>query len=371
MTLYINGRFLTQPVSGVQRYARELLTALDSQLTEPAEVLVPRTVDHPPWRMLRPRVVRGGQGHLWEQGALWRASRRGVLLSLGNTGPLAHRRHIVAFHDAHLYEMPEAFSPGYRLAHRLLRPRLARQAAAVITVSDHSAQRLAHHLHLPEDRFSIVPNAAEHVLSWPKTTGTPERYGLHTGQYLLTVGNRSPNKNIAALVEAHRLAGCDVPELVIIGGTTPGVAKDRLGHGVRTLGRVPDSDLRGLYEGASAFVFPSLNEGFGIPPLEAMVLGVPVLCARSGAMPGVLGDGPIWFDPRDVQDMSVALRCFAHMPNSEKRQMQQRGRAVAEQYRWRDSATKLREILDRVQGTSCDVDHAVPHPAPLASVNRR
>lgn len=105
MTIYVNGRFLTQPVSGVQRHAREILGALDRALSRSAdlrdqlgtiEVLVPKRVDTPGWQLLRLRHVPGGSGLLWEQGALWRASREGVLISLGNSGPLIHRAHVPA-----------------------------------------------------------------------------------------------------------------------------------------------------------------------------------------------------------------------------------------------------------------------------------
>ena len=112
MTLYINGRFLTQPVSGVQRYAHELLRALDQALVlspgaqamlGPVTVLAPTGAVAPEWARLRLRHLRGGSGHVWEQGALGRATRDGVLLSLGNSGPLRHGRHVLALHDAHIF----------------------------------------------------------------------------------------------------------------------------------------------------------------------------------------------------------------------------------------------------------------------------
>ena len=120
MTLFVNGRFLTQPLSGVQRYCHELLSALDQILQRdqnrlgPVEVLVPHSVSVPPWQVLRTRVVPGGTGHIWEQGALFGAARSGLLVSLGNSGPLRHRAHILCLHDANLFEIPEAFSPRYR-----------------------------------------------------------------------------------------------------------------------------------------------------------------------------------------------------------------------------------------------------------------
>lgn len=348
MRLYVNGRFLTQPLSGVQRYARELLTAVDPLLQEPAEVLVPHEVTTPDWLNLRLRIVSGGSGHAWEQGTLWRESRDGVLLSLGNSGPLRHPVHVLCLHDANIYEIPGAFTAKYRLFHKALRPLLARRAAALITVSHHSAGRLAQHLGIPSERFDIVSNAAEHVRNWPHDETAPERYGLIRGGYLLAVGNQSPNKNIARLVEAHGRAGDALPPLAIAGGFTPGVARARLSGMTRTLGRVRDGDLAGLYRGAAAFVFPSLFEGFGIPPLEAMSMSVPVLCARAGAMPEVLGDAPLWFDPYSTDDMARVMRRFAGLPDADRVRMVRQGHEQAAVYRWSKSATVLESVLARV-----------------------
>lgn len=356
MTIYVNGRFLTQPTSGVQRFAREILTALDRELCQspalrdrlgPIEVLVPRKVEAPCWRRLGLRHVPGGRGHLWEQGALWRASRDGVLVSLGNSGPLLHRAHVLCLHDANLWEIRQAYSARYRLWHRALRPRLARRAAALLTVSRHSAMALAAKLHLSEDRFRIVANSADHMLRLPSAPGVPARYGLTPGGYFLSVGNRSPNKNLRGLIAAHAACGSEVPPLVLVGGEVPGIATQATAGGgrIKMLGRVPDGDLRGLYEGASAFVFAALHEGFGIPPLEAMQLGVPVICARSGAMPEVLRDAPLWFDPRDDGDIARAMRVFSGIGKAQRADMISRGKLRADGYRWRASALALGEVM--------------------------
>jgi len=351
MTIYVNGRFLTQPVSGVQRYAREILQALDQTLCQspdlrkrlgPIVVLVPKRVKAPDWQMLRLRHVPCKGGHLWEQGALYRASRDGVLISLGNSGPLMQRAHVLCLHDANLWEIPGAYTLRYRLWHRFLRPRLARRAAALLTVSRHSAVSLAQRLGVGEERFRIVPNSADHMLRLPSAPSASERFGLTPGGYLLSVGNRSPNKNLRALIAAH--ASCDeVPPLALVGGDVPGVMAVGIGENarVKVLGRVADCDLRGLYEGAAGFVFPALHEGFGIPPLEAMRLGVPVICARSGAMPEVLGNAPIWFDPRDVGDIARAIKVFAKAEDWQRAEMISRGRRRAKEYGWDKSALEL------------------------------
>jgi glycosyltransferase involved in cell wall biosynthesis len=366
VTLFINGRFLTQPMSGVQRYAHEILRALDKRLASSAalrvllgsvEVLVPYNVEAPDWQVLRLRVVRGGQGHLWEQTTLLRASRDGVLVGLGNSGPLRHRDHVLCLHDANLFEIPEAFSRQYLLLHRALRPALARRATVLLTVSKTSARALSDHLGVAEDRFHIVPNSAEHVLRLP-VENVLARYGLVRGGYLLSVGNQTPNKNLARLIEAHAQCDPSVLPLAVVGGGVPDVEHTAATCGERLylLGRVPDTDLRALYEGAAGFVFPSLYEGFGIPPLEAMQLGVPVLCARSGAMPEVLGDAPLWFDPRDVGDMTRSLNSFAVMDDALRAALAQAGLRRAELYSWDRSAVLLIEAVQSAMASRVKVN---------------
>lgn len=355
MRLAINARFLSQPLSGVQRFGREITAALDARLVAdaglrarlgPVVAYAPEGVADPGWRAIRVQQVPGGRGHLWEQGALWRASRDAVLLSPGNAGPLRHRAQVLVLHDANLWEIPEAYGWRYRALHRVLRPRLARRAAELVTVSRYSARQLSGVLGVPEGRFSVVPNAAEHVLRVASEPGVLARFGLVRGGYVLCVGNRSPNKNIARLVAAHGQAG-DVPSLVVAGGVAPGLVA---GPAVQGLGRVSDGALRALYEGACGFVFPSLHEGFGIPPLEAMELGCPVLAARAGALPEVLGDAALWCDPLSVTDMARGVRALAEMRPDERVRRVQAGRDRAARYRWARSVEALLPVIERVCG---------------------
>ena len=225
MRLAINARFLCQPLSGVQRFGREIVAALDALLLAdaglrrrlgPVVAYAPEGAQDPGWRAVELRVVPGGQGHLWEQGALYRAARDAVVLSPGNAGPLLHRAQVLVLHDANLWEIPEAYGWRYRVLHRVMRPRLARRAAGLVTVSRYSARQLAGVLGVAEARFSVVPNAAEHVLRVRAEPGVLAEWGLRRGGYLICVGNRSPNKNLARLVAAHGMAG-DVPPLVMAG----------------------------------------------------------------------------------------------------------------------------------------------------------
>jgi len=354
MSLFINARFLTQPASGVQRYARELLGALDRRLEADPELrgelgdvvaLHPGGAADPGWARIGLRHLSGGSGHVWEQGALWRATRDGVLLSLGNSGPVLHGAHVLALHDANIYDIPEAYSIRYRQWHKLLRPILARRAAALMTVSRYSAGSLGRYLRVPEERFSIVPNSAGHVLRGPTDRLALTDWGLTRGGYWLSVGNQSPNKNIARLVAAHGSLGDLVPPLAIAGACAPGLATGEVAKGARFLGRVSEGELRALYQGAAGFVFPSLHEGFGIPPLEAMASGVPVLAARAAAMPEVLADAAMWFDPLSEQDIARALQAFECVSPDNRARMIDAGYAQAALYSWEQSADRLVSVL--------------------------
>ncbi len=360
MTLCINARFLTQPLSGVQRYAQELLTALDQRLTHseglrarlgPVIALCPcgAAIRDPGWTSIRLRSLPGGRGHLWEQGALWKASRGHVLLSLGNSGPLLHRRHVLALHDGNLWRMPESYSRSYRRAHRLLRPLLARKAAALITVSRYSALDLAQHLKVPADHFQLISNSAAHLQDVEPRPEILQRHGLCPDSYILSVGNQTPNKNLTRLIAAHARAGAGAPMLVLAGGEARGLGTISCpGAQVKRLGRVSDGELKALYQGARAFVFPSLHEGFGIPPLEAMSLGVPVLAARRAALPEILGAAPIWFDPLSVDDITAALCRVVTLAPLDRARMVHAGQARAALFSWDIAAARLSRLLGRV-----------------------
>lgn len=357
MKVYFNARFLTQPQSGVQRYALELLSALDAHWATQggprAIALVPSDPHprhQPNWAHIRLAPVRGAAGHLWEQRALTRAASDGVLVSLCNSGPLVHPAQIVAFHDAHIFDHPEAFTARYRLWHSALRPRLARRARRVITVSPHAAARLGHHLNLPPEQFQIVPNAASHILRNTPDVAFPARIGLRRGGYFLTVGNNSPLKNLHRLIAAHATLPDGGPPLVIAGETPNALrgARVHIAADVHWLGRISDSQLAALYAQALAFVFPSQDEGFGIPPLEAAALGAPIVAANAGALPWVLGDAPIWHDPLDGGDMARALSAAMALTPAERAAHIAAGKKRAAVFSWSDSAMRLLTMIEDV-----------------------
>lgn len=353
--IHINGRFLVQPISGVQRYARELLTALDRHLVRdsalaarlgPIPVWYPdgeTPLDPPDWKHLKITPLPNRKGHAWEQLTLGGKARNGLLVSLCGSGPLMCRNQILVIHDANIWAFPEAFSRPYRLFHKTMRPLLARRVTQLATVSRFSAGELGRCLRVPAERFGVIYNSAEHMLSSTGDEDTLQRYGLSPGGYLFAAGNQSPNKNIARLIEALAPLGEDAPALVIAGGFAPGVSQARIAQTdrIRLVGRVSDAELQTLYANAQAFLWPSLYEGFGIPPLEAMSLGTPVLSSNTSAMPEVLGNAVRYFDPEDVPDITRCLQEFLALDDAEQTALGEAGRARAAEYSWEASAARL------------------------------
>lgn len=353
-------RFLTQPLSGMQRYAEELCTALDDVLAgdrgylggAPVIGLKPggpsRSRD---WKAIELRSTGRLKGHAWEQVELAHAARDGILISLAGSGPLAHPRHVLALHDANLVVNPQFYSRGYRSFHGFVRPRLARRARALLTISGFSRGELARHYKVPEARLQLVPDSAEHILGVPSDTGILTRSGLVPGRYALCVGNQSPNKNIALAIDAFAKVTPEGMRLAIAGGTPAALARAETSSApwLTTLGRVTDGELRALYENAAVFVFPSLYEGFGVPPLEAMSLGCPVISSDSSAMPEVLGDAALFFRSGDVEACAARLREVLGLDPAGRQRMVEAGRARAAQYRWRESADRLARVLQTLE----------------------
>lgn len=351
-TFYINGRFLEQPLSGVQRFAREMVVAIDHLLDGPQaddarwcllttgmEVDVPRlnNIEICP-------IPSRLRGHAWEQVALARAARGGTLLGFAGSGPLIIRRQLVVIHDASVFRNPDFFSARYGFWHRILGRALARRAR-IATVSRFSREELAEVLQLPAPTIPVIYNGSDHMRRTIVSTELLDRLGLDGTPYFVLLGNLTRNKNVKAAIEALK----HVPDakLVLVGsfaskvfGKIPAeVGDDR----VIIMGHVDDGNLAGLLAGANALLFPSFYEGFGIPPLEAMVYGCPVIASNIPAVREVCGDAAFYFDPRSPLDLADKMRGIM-ADDAGRQERRSQGQAQAGRFSWDQSAVELLKL---------------------------
>ncbi len=344
-TLYVNGRFLTQPLSGVQRFATEITAAL--WRLDPTRVVVLRPggtvrAATPTWSVGRRR------GHFWEQLELPGHATDGLLINLGNTAPLGLRSQIVVIHDAGVHATPEAYSLAFRNCYKLAQRQLQRRGACIVTVSEFARAELARWLGAEPGRIGVVSEGADHMEAIVADHSIRDQ--LPDGRFVLAVGNLAAHKNLGALQElARRLAERKVA-LVIAGGLAAGAfcktAPDGLPQPAHYTGRVSDCALKALYERAACLVFPSRYEGFGLPAIEAMACGCPVAASRIPALQETCGDAALFFDPASPADIAERV-CQLLDSETLTDTLRAAARARIPRFTWARAARRLAVIADR------------------------
>jgi len=355
----INGRFLGQQVSGVQRYARELLTALDRVLAR-GDSRCPMTVTVwvPPsvktkmlpagLQAVRVRQAGCGSGHFWEQAELPKLARGALLVSLTNSAPLAHPHQVVAIHDAAIRECPKDYKWSYKTWYRGLYLALRRTHARFITVSAFSASEISRHFGISEDRLSIIPNAADGFLDLVPDHTILKRYGLLKHAYVLAVGGKAPRKNLELVYRAMAFLKPSLPLVVAGGGRSRAFATSggtQISESV-VLDHVSDAAMKEIYGNALCLVFPSRYEGFGLPPLEAMACGCPVIVSQAASMPEVCGNAALYCHPDRADTIASNIEMIMNSPEL-RNDLIARGAERVRRFSWDDSARRLLAVLER------------------------
>jgi glycosyltransferase involved in cell wall biosynthesis len=352
----INGRFLSQPQTGVQRYASEIVRALDVCLSQnrdlrdriDLQILVPPDHQHSlKLDTITSQIVDGYTGHAWEQLTLPRAATGG-LVSLCNTGPLTYRHQILCVHDANTWSAPASYSLPFRLLYRALQPKLCRQVRLVTTVSSFSAAELERFQIADPAQIVVVPNGHEHVLRW-HPQHTPATSAASGPDTIVIVGSQAPHKNVGLLLGlADRLAEIGL-RIAVVGGSDPrifsGSDKGADAANVVWLGRIGDDSMAALLRDSLCLCFPSLTEGFGLPALEAMALGCPVISTDRASLPEVCGNAALYASPIDpgawIEQLG-RLKSNARL----RAELVERGRNQARRFSWLASAQHYLQLMD-------------------------
>jgi glycosyltransferase involved in cell wall biosynthesis len=340
-SIAVNARFHVHRKTGMQRYAHEVSSRLSDHLRE-----------------IRPGyALKGPAGHLWEQVCLPASVGSSLLWSPNNTGPVFVHHQVCTIHDIIPIDRPEWFSRSFVSWYKYLLPALAKSAQHLIAISEFTRLRIIEVLGVAPEKVSVVLNGIGPEFT-PRPASEVERVrktlGISPAPYLLYVGSVEPRKNLARLLEAweriHK--SCPDTQLLITGLSTRGsrvfsdVNISRIPESACFTGYVSDEDLPALYSGAVAFVYPSLYEGFGLPPAEAMACGTPVITSNGTSLPEVVGDAAVLVDPENVTSIADAI---LRVVNNEslRSEMSRRGIKRARRFTWDNAAAQTWEILSR------------------------
>jgi len=270
---------------------------------------------------------------------------------------------VVTVHDISFKMFPHFFSRRDRLVLSNFVPLSMRKATRVIADSHCTATDIVTHYGLPKEKIAIIPLAADQrfspVRDTAKLKAVREKYNL-ADKFILTVANLQPRKNLRVLLDAiAELKSGQVPRVqVVIAGQPHWKAHEiieqvqlaELEDNVRILGYVPDEDLPTLYSAACAFAFPSIYEGFGLPPLEAMACGTPVVASNSSSLEEVVGDAGLLLPPYSVKAWADALQSLLENPML-RQELAQRGIAQASKFSWHNTAKETLKVYKKVRGT--------------------
>ncbi|MCQ1957269.1 glycosyltransferase family 4 protein [Arthrobacter sp. zg-Y826] len=336
-----------QELTGTQRYASELTRRVVLPGGSRPVLVVPSDAVVPEWAQDEFLVHRSRyRGILFEQLALPLLTFGSLLVNLGGPAPILKRKQIVTMHDASFVRLPETYSRRFVLWYKFLYRSVAKSARQILTVSRFSAGELAEFLNIPVSELRVVPNGSDHMDDLP--TRRPDLNIKEDQPYALCVGTLAKHKNLKPVVDKLRDAGVTV---VIVGAagssrvfqSEGGVSDDR----VIVAGRIDDAELKWLYSHATALVFPSLYEGFGLPIVEAQRCGCAVISSDRASLTEVGGSGAVYFP---AGSPSTAAEIYDRIQSDQdfRTNLVAEGHRNADRFAWDASASSLSQIIGEV-----------------------
>lgn len=348
--ILVNARFLTQKLTGVQRYATEISRQLktlcqDIRFLTPINIAQKETAEE-----FGAEVIGTVKGHLWEQVALPFNLNKdsGILLCMANSAPVAYKNKIVTIHDT-AFLNTDWVSWKFKKLYSFLLPRVIENSRKIVTVSEFSKSEILKHFNLQPSMVEVIPNAVSNHLVSLAQGATENQYGT----YILGLSSLEPRKNFKNLILAFNRIQQPGLKLIIVGSGDAIYQSPQLSEAIGNnpnivfTGYVDDKTLAGLYKHAQAFVFPSFYEGFGLPPLEAMAFGCPTIVSKTASLPEVCGDASVYIDPYDVESIQKGIEQVLSSADL-RRQLVESGHKRVGFYGWEKSAQQYLELIQTV-----------------------
>ena len=343
----VNARFLTQSLTGVQRFALEISRGLQLLCgKDEIKFLAPHNIlQEAEAKELDVEIIGSHTGHLWEQFDLPRhLKKKGspLLLNFCNTAPVLYSNKISTLHDITYIRFPKTYSKAFRFFYQAIIPLVLKSSKHVFTVSEFSKKEICNYYHLLDDKITVIYNAVNDNFH-PQSNES-----LNKENYLLAVSSVKESKNFEMIVKAFEGVSkqMDNLKLFIVGdlksGSFSNINLDALTSNaqIKLLGRVSDAELVELYSNAIAFLFPSLYEGFGIPVLEAQACHCPVIASNAASMPEVLIDSADLVNPHSVKDWIQAIYNIVTNTGHRNRLIESGIRNIS-RFSWKQSANKM------------------------------
>lgn len=347
--IYINSRFLTQKITGSQRFAIEVSRQLRKLLPE-ARFVSPKNIIH--YDIAKELEVESFgklNGHLWEQIELplyLRKKGSPLLLNLVNTSPIFYENKIITVMDLSWKHFPNAVSKKFYLWYKFLIPKICKNSKLIFTLSEFSKNDLFNELKINKDKTKIIHCSFSENFKF---------LNISREKIILSVASLQPYKNLEGLIKAfiflkNKNKFFDY-KLVLVGGYNKNVfAKTNLFElsknrdDIVFTGYLSDEKLVEYYNKACLFVFPSFFEGFGIPPLEAMACGCPCVVSNAASLPEVCGDAAYYVNPYDVEDIARGIERVLTDENL-RQDLIRKGFENIKRFSWQDSARKIIKII--------------------------
>ncbi|SDQ14677.1 glycosyltransferase family 4 protein [Flagellimonas zhangzhouensis] len=344
--IVINARFLTQSITGVQRFAIELCKRLPSKIGDEEVVFVApksKSVTHFSKDI---NIIQFGyfSGNLWEQIELPKfLSQKGkpLLINLVGIAPIFYKNKIMALYDLAFKHYPEWFSFSFQKTYNTLIPISIRRTKFIITDSYYVKDDICKQFKINKEKIEVLYAAPAKMF---------RDNGIQKNKIILTVSSLDPRKNLLRVINAFNLLDTEY-ELVIVGKKNKSFAsidfKDYLNNPkIKFTGYLTDDELVKLYNTSEIFVYASLFEGFGIPPLEAQACGCSCIVSNKTSLPEVYGNSVLYCDPYEVESIKECINTLIENPET-RLKLKKLGTDNVAKYDWNNSASQLIKIIEK------------------------